>query len=145
MLEMAIISELMGGRKCLGRNARTSADMDALIREGIPVACASKVQTSLALPDQSFADFLSVGTRTLLRLRQNNKRLPIAAGDRLFRLARIAGLAREVLENLEAAKKWLSSPQGGLGGKRPLDLMLTEAGCREVEDLLGRIEYGVLS
>jgi putative toxin-antitoxin system antitoxin component (TIGR02293 family) len=144
MQDMQHIGEVLGGRKCLGRALHTTSEMDALIREGIPVACASQVQASLALPDQSLADFLAVGTRTLLRMRQGKKRLSMAAGDRLFRLARIFSLAREVLESPQAAREWLSRPQVGLGGQRPLDLMLTEAGCREVEELLGRLEYGVL-
>ncbi|MBI5523689.1 MAG: DUF2384 domain-containing protein [Desulfarculus sp.] len=145
MQAMQGIGEVLGGRKCLGKEARTAAEMDALIRQGLPMACASQVQASLALPDQSFADFLAVGTRTLLRMRQEKKKLSVAAGDRLFRLARIVSLAREVLEDQAAARNWLCSPQVGLGGKRPLDLMLTEAGCREVEELLGRLEYGVLA
>lgn len=145
MQAMRNIGEVLGGRKCLGRAPSTSAEMDALIREGLPVDCARQVQASLALPDQSFADFLAMGTRTLLRMRQGKKRLSMAAGDRLFRLARIVSLAREVLEDQEAARDWLSSPQVGLGGQKPLDLMLTEAGCREVEELLGRMEYGVLA
>ncbi|MFH1032955.1 MAG: antitoxin Xre/MbcA/ParS toxin-binding domain-containing protein [Pseudomonadota bacterium] len=145
MTGMQDIGELLGGRKCLGRALRTTTDMDALIREGLPVACASQMQSSLALPDRSLADLLALGTRTLVRLRQDNKRLSLAAGDRLFRLARIFSLATEVLEDQQAARRWLLAPQAGLGGQRPLDLMLTEAGSRQVEELLGRIEYGVLA
>jgi len=33
----------------------------------------------------------------------------------------------------------------GLGGETPLEYAETEVGAREVEDLLGRIEYGVYS
>jgi uncharacterized protein (DUF2384 family) len=39
----------------------------------------------------------------------------------------------------------LRSPQIGLGGAVPLAYAETELGAREVEDLLGRIEYGVYS
>ena len=45
----------------------------------------------------------------------------------------------------EAARRWLSSPQVGLGGALPLEYAETEVGAREVENLLGRIEYGVYS
>lgn len=135
----------LGGRKCLGRMPRNAVEMDALIREGIPITCATLVQATLSLTDQTFADFLALGTRTLLRMRQGNKKLSVSASDRLFRLARLLSLATEVLESRKAVKNWLSSPQPGLGGKKPLDLMLTEAGCQEVEALLGRIEYGVLA
>jgi putative toxin-antitoxin system antitoxin component (TIGR02293 family) len=56
-----------------------------------------------------------------------------------------AALAEEVLEDAGRAREWLHQPQRGLGNRIPLDLIRTEAGAREVEDLLGRIEYGVFS
>ena len=54
-------------------------------------------------------------------------------------------LATSVFEDKAAARGWLTSPQIGLKGKEPLDLASSEAGAREVEDLLGRIEHGVLA
>ena len=64
---------------------------------------------------------------------------------RLYRFARLFALAEEVLEDKEQARDWLRSPQVGLNNRTPLDLMRTEAGAREVESLLVRIEHGVLS
>jgi putative toxin-antitoxin system antitoxin component (TIGR02293 family) len=57
----------------------------------------------------------------------------------------LAGHAAEVLEGEDNARRWLTSPQHGLAGATPLDYATTEAGAREVEDLLGRIEFGVYS
>ena len=55
------------------------------------------------------------------------------------------GKAVEVLESQENARRWLSAPHVGLGGAVPLEYAATEVGAREVDDLLGRIEYGVYS
>lgn len=65
--------------------------------------------------------------------------------DRVVRYARLMGLATQVLESPENARLWLSMPKKGLGGAIPLEYAETEFGAREVEDLLGRIEYGVYS
>ena len=65
--------------------------------------------------------------------------------DRLVRFAKLMGKAIEVFDTTENARRWLTSPQIGLGGALPLDYAETEVGAREVEDLLGRIEYGVYS
>ncbi len=65
--------------------------------------------------------------------------------DRLFRVAHIFALAKEALGSEESARTWLTSPQFGLNNRIPLDVLATKAGAREVEDLLGRIEYGVLA
>jgi uncharacterized protein (DUF2384 family) len=43
------------------------------------------------------------------------------------------------------ARVWLKFPQRGLGGAVPLDYAETEVGAREVDNLLGRIDYGVYS
>jgi putative toxin-antitoxin system antitoxin component (TIGR02293 family) len=55
------------------------------------------------------------------------------------------GKAVKVFGGIEEARQWLNSPQFGLGGAVPLDYAETEIGAREVENLLGRIEYGVYS
>ncbi|TAK90866.1 MAG: DUF2384 domain-containing protein [Verrucomicrobia bacterium] len=39
----------------------------------------------------------------------------------------------------------MKAPQFGLGGTAPLVYARTETGAQEVENLLGRIEYGVYS
>ena len=49
------------------------------------------------------------------------------------------------METLDDGRRWLTSPQVGLGGAIPLEYAETEVGAREVENLLGRIEYGVYS
>jgi putative toxin-antitoxin system antitoxin component (TIGR02293 family) len=43
------------------------------------------------------------------------------------------------------AIQWLLIPNRALDGQRPFDQLDTDIGAREVEDLLGRIAYGVYS
>ena len=62
-----------------------------------------------------------------------------AVADRALRIARITALATEVLDDHSNAREWLSEPQGGLSGRMPNDLLASEFGAREVEDLLHRI------
>jgi putative toxin-antitoxin system antitoxin component (TIGR02293 family) len=139
------VTSILGGRKNLGRRATSLCDFDALVREGFPWEAAFYVKETLTFSDKMFASFLEISPRTLARLKQKRSRLSMSASDRLFRLARIVSLAIEALEDKEQALSWLDKPQVGLGGRRPFDLIRTEAGAREVEDLLGRIEYGVVS
>ena len=139
------ISEVLGGQACLGGQVDSFSEMDRLIRQGLPYDCARGLQEAMSLTEASLAALLALSPRTLHRLRQEGKRLPLAASDRLYRLARVVSLATEVLEDRQAALAWLSEPRLALGGRKPWDLLLTEAGCRQVEELLGRIEYGVLA
>ncbi|WP_180541824.1 antitoxin Xre/MbcA/ParS toxin-binding domain-containing protein [Nevskia soli] len=52
--------------------------------------------------------------------------------------------ARQVFANQEKAIHWLRSPNPSLAGKTPLEAAQTDQGYREVEDVLVRIEHGVL-
>lgn len=87
---------------------------------------------------------VGLSARTIARYRAApNKTLDPAQADRVYRLARIQALAENVLESQEGAYSWLRRAQPGLGGEVPLELLATEAGAREIELLLNRIEYSV--
>jgi putative toxin-antitoxin system antitoxin component (TIGR02293 family) len=145
MGEASVLS-LMGGSRALGARVRTLLDLADLIERGVPRAAAERVRERLALTEREFAEGLGVSAKTLQRLaRSEGGRLTPAQGDRLYRMARLVALAEDVFEDRARAREWLRQPQRGLGNRAPLALMRTEAGAREVEDLLGRIEYGVFS
>lgn len=61
------------------------------------------------------------------------------------RLARILAHARRTFGSDEAVSAWLKAPNRALGGATPLDLLETELGADEVETVLGRLDYGVIS
>jgi putative toxin-antitoxin system antitoxin component (TIGR02293 family) len=88
---------------------------------------------------------LGISHKTLSRMRATAQKLDTVASDRLYRTARIVSLAIDVLEAEAPAVSWLKRPQIGLGGKRPLALLTTDAGTVEVERLLLRMEHGVYS
>jgi len=54
--------------------------------------------------------------RTLIR-RKKESRLQASESDRLFRLARVAALALEVLEDADKARRWIHKPNRALGGE----------------------------
>ena len=141
----AQISEVLGGKKVIGRGLKSHADFDKIIRAGLPWEAASHAKDSLSLTDGELSALLDISERTLSRLRKSGGRLTTSASDRLFRVANIFSFAKEVFESEETALEWLHDEQVGLGGRVPFDMIITEAGTREVEDLLGRIEYGVIS
>jgi putative toxin-antitoxin system antitoxin component (TIGR02293 family) len=122
----------------------TPSGMIAAIRTGLPIKELDELREKLNIPMEKLAAKLGISKATLHR-RKATGRLGPEESDRLLRFARLLGRAVEVLESEQNARAWLSSPQVGLGGEVPLDYAETELGAREVEDLLGRIEYGVYS
>jgi putative toxin-antitoxin system antitoxin component (TIGR02293 family) len=122
----------------------TPSKLIAVLRVGLPVHELTDLQASLAVPMEKLGPMLGISKATLHR-RKAGGRLDQAESDRVIRFARLMGKAVEVMESEENARQWLTSPQFGLGGAVPLEYAETEVGAREVEDLLGRIEYGVYS
>jgi putative toxin-antitoxin system antitoxin component (TIGR02293 family) len=114
------------------------------LKAGLPVGELDDLRSSLDLPMERLVPMLGISKATLHR-RKNAGRLDPAESDRVVRFARLLGLAASVMESLENGRRWLSSPQVGLGGAVPLEYAETEVGAREVEHLLWRIEYGVYS
>jgi putative toxin-antitoxin system antitoxin component (TIGR02293 family) len=114
------------------------------LKAGLPMTELADLRASLDLPMDRLAPMLGISKATLHR-RKAAGRLDPAESDRVLRFARLMGKAVEVLETEQNARSWLTSPQYGLVGAVPLEYAETEVGAREVEDLLGRIAYGVYS
>jgi len=127
----------------MGR-AFSAPDLIERIQAGLPIRELDDLVQHLHLSRDKLARKLGISKATLQR-RIAAGRLDATESDRVVRLARLMGNAARVFGNEDDAKSWLSSPQFGLGGAVPLDYSETEAGAREVENLLGRIEHGVYS
>lgn len=123
----------------------TPSKLVEVLQVGLPFHELLDLQTSLAVPAEKLAPMLGISKATFHRCKGAGGKLTPAVSDRVVRYARLLGKAVQIIGDLEDAKQWLSSPQFGLGGAVPLDYAKTEIGAREVENLLGRIEYGVYS
>lgn len=86
-----------------------------------------------------------VPERTFLRRLTNREPLKISEGDAVARLLRVTGSAYRAFGDIAFARKWLNLPNLELKGDIPLELAETDAGAREVEDVLGRFAHGVYS
>jgi len=146
MLAANEISDALGGSKVLGRKINSSFEFADAISEGLPSQTVFFLQNLLEAGDDEYSSTLGVSTKWLSRYRKTPKlHLGIEVSDKLYRIARIYKLAEEILENKASAIKWLHRPQMGLNERVPLELIKTEVGAKEVEELLYRIEYGMYS
>ena len=114
------------------------------IKAGLAVAEFDALRELLDLTVDSLAGRIGVSIATLSRRRQSGQPLDPGRSDRLLRFARLFRLAVELHDgDEEAARDWLRKPARALDGETPLDRADTEAGAREVENLIGRLEHGV--
>ncbi len=124
--------------------AKHLTDLIRQIQKGLRFSELETLQNSIDMPFEQLAAKLSISRSTLQR-RKAAGRLSPDESDKVVRLSRLLEHATNVFGDIEKARAWLKHPQYGLGGAVPLDYAETEIGAREVDNLLGRIDYGVYS
>jgi putative toxin-antitoxin system antitoxin component (TIGR02293 family) len=144
-MTLGAIAEVLGGRKVLGRNIKSFAELTELIRKGLPAGSLVVLGERLDLKNAALSKKLGIPQRTLTRRLSEHSRLTAAESDRTVRLARVYAAAVEMIGNAAKAAAWLRTPNRALGGAVPIDQLDTDLGAKEVENILGRIAYGVYS
>ena len=114
------------------------------IRAGLSFRAVQNLQKALDLPMERIASVLGMSRATLHRRKLQGK-IDREESEKLVRYRSLLKKAEEVFGDAENAREWLTHPQRGLGNAVPLEFAKSELGAGEVENLLGRIEYGVYS
>lgn len=140
------LTHLLGGSRALGGPLRSSRDLVELIRKGVPASAVGEIRKQAGLAsDQEVSELLHLSRTTLARKKKAAGRLPPQDSERVVRAARLAVLAEDVLGSGEKAWRWLRKPNRALQGQRPYELLDTDVGAQQVESVLGRIQYGIVS
>ena len=129
----------------LGLRSFDTAGLVRRLEEGISYAAFERLKRKLKVSSQELADATLITQRTLARRKKAGRMQPDES-DRLVRLARVFSRAIELFEgDSEGAQAWMMRPNRAFGGVSPFEMAKTEVGAREVENLIGRIEHGVIS
>jgi putative toxin-antitoxin system antitoxin component (TIGR02293 family) len=139
------VPDVLGGELVLGRAVNQCGALAELVREGLPVKALLLLAERLDIRQAEISEKIGIPKRTLTRRLAQHSRLTAIESDRAVRLAQVYSTAAETLGDGDKAAAWLKTPNRALRGGRPLDQLDTDPGVREVEDVLGRIAYGVYS
>lgn len=144
-----LANRLLGGRTVLRRPILDEFEAHVRISEGLPTRALVHLSHDLhRVSTPSLLALIGISQRNFQRRKEAAERDPTAKlsvreGSRLWMFAERLAQATQVLGSKEAAERWFSSPQMGLDGRRPIELLVTGPGARLVEDLLLRMEFGV--
>jgi putative toxin-antitoxin system antitoxin component (TIGR02293 family) len=144
-MTVAAITAILGGRQALKRKVDSTSDLTRLTREGLPVSTLTLLAGELAIERKALAHVVGISERTLSRRIANDERLSPEESDRTVRLARVVAKAKDTFGSAQKASSWLMRPNRALEGEVPFDLLDTDTGARQVETILGRIDYGLYS
>ena len=115
------------------------------VKRGLPIKHLDHFLEVTQLPRLEVLRVLKL-TSSELQKRADRPRLTPLESERLWRLANVYKKSLILFEgNAEQAIGWLKTPQLALGNVSPIQCIETEPGASEVEELIGRIEYGVYS
>ena len=131
-------------KKTHSPKAKHPTELIRKIQKGLRFSELETLQNSIDLPFERLAAKLAISRSTLQR-RKAAGRLSPDESDKVIRYSRLVQQAADFFGDIGKARAWLKHPQYGLGDAVPLDYARTEAGAREVENLLGRMKYGVYS
>src|SRR5205807_4719035 len=136
------VGEVLGGQRVLGETVTSILELNDAVERGLPKATLRNVARRV------FSD--AGEQRAMMRrvvpeatYKRRRERLSPAESERTERLARVIAMAEDVWQDLEEARRFLTTSHPELGGKRPLDAAMTELGARQAEEVMARILYGL--
>ena len=144
MIPTQTLIEALGGKKVFKRRIANVDELRATVKAGLPYASLEALMNKFGLDRREAAEALHLPQRTIAR-RKKEQRLQADESDRLLRFARVGAQAEDTLGSEEKAVQWLRRPNRALGNQAPLELLDTDIGAKQVEDVLGRIEHGNIS
>jgi putative toxin-antitoxin system antitoxin component (TIGR02293 family) len=116
----------------------------AAAKAGLSTEVFVRLALRLGVSEARLAEVVGLSSTTLARRKRAGAFTP-AEGERVLRVAVLLHRAAEVFGDEDEAAAWLATENAALDHATPLSWAETEFGASEVEDLLGRLEYGVYS
>lgn len=113
------------------------------IERGFPSTALRAITRAVPLPASLILQALNIPVRTAALRVKGRKRFTPAESERLFRLIRVRRLARDVFSTDRAVAEWLNEADASLHQRTPLEMLATDVGSRQVENLLRAMAHGV--
>mgnify|MGYP002401150337 CR=1 FL=1 len=132
---------VLGGKTVLAADVKSNLDMHRLIESGFPFRALTEAAKAFRIPARIMADVVGIPRSTFDR-RKRRKRLSADESERVYRVAHVFALALQAFDASDNAADWIKRPNRALAGAQPIEMLRTEAGAREVENVLGRVIYG---
>jgi len=136
---VSLVGNLTGNIK--EANEPTFRFVRSTVKEGLPRGAFDRIKGAIATSSEELSAITEIPARTIAR----RKKFKPDESERILRVASAFQKTLELFEDLEKARKWFTTSKTALAGLTPIKCCDTETGCKEVENLLGRIDESVYS
>jgi len=137
---MIAIEEVLG----LEGRVRTPLDLVDLGAKGVLKKQVKHLGNVMCITSTTLAKLLAITPRTIQR-QPEEKRFDRVVSERAINLAQLIVKGIELFKDKDEFCAWLQAPCLALGSRTPISLLTSSVGVGMVNDLLGRMEYGVFS
>jgi putative toxin-antitoxin system antitoxin component (TIGR02293 family) len=125
-------------------DAHTDFDLVSMIRKGFSKKSLDAMMVHMDITATDMARIIHTSDRTMRRYTKDTVLNP-EQSERLLELARLFAHGLDVFGSRERLRRWMNGPVQSLGGQKPIDLLDTSVGIGLVNDVIGRIEHGIIS
>lgn len=112
------------------------------IRAGFPASILKEVSQYFDVPVNRIRTIIRLPETTAHTLVKRGANMDVATSERIWRLANLAKMAKDVFEDEDAAKTWLRTPNIAFHDIAPMDYLDTEPGAMAVRQVLNAIATG---
>jgi putative toxin-antitoxin system antitoxin component (TIGR02293 family) len=115
-----------------------------LSKAGVDKKYLEKIKIMTGLDYQKLAKLLAINRATLINKKEEEK-FTSTQSERIIAFEALYHMGMEVFQDKDKLNRWLNEPNRALGGEIPYEIMDNQFGREEVENVLGRIQWGVFS
>jgi putative toxin-antitoxin system antitoxin component (TIGR02293 family) len=127
----------------LDKGMNSEVDLIDRLEKGLTVGAVQALRSGVGLTDEETFQLIAP-RRTLSRRETLGQALSREEADKAVRVARVAAHAQQAFRGRPAyTAEWLRTPIADLGGRTPMQALVTESGALAVTELLAGIEYGL--
>lgn len=139
------IMEGLGGDKFVKRPVRHELDLIEVVKEGLPIESIAFLQSNFGFTNKEMSHILAISESTYQRRIRAKAKLTPDETEKAISLSEVYEKGMEVFENKEDFDYWLNSLIPALRQQKPIDLLSTMPGRKQVMNVLNALLHGIFS
>lgn len=137
------IVSALGGEALLNRTVRHEFDLMAVAEAGLPIESLLFLQQNMGFTNKAMSHILAISESTYQRRIRDKAKLTKDEGEKAISLSEVYQKGLEVFDNQADLTEWLYADIASLQGKKPVDLLDSMVGRKQVMNVLNAILHGI--
>lgn len=137
------ILEGLGGDRFIKRPIRHDYDLIELVKEGLPMESVAFLQRNLGFTNKEMSHILAISESTYQRRIRAKSTLTQDETEKAISLSEVYEKGIEVFEDKADFSYWLASRIPSLLNQRPVDMLDSMIGRKQVMNVLNAILHGI--